>query len=188
MTSGNKNVKRAPLPKKQRGFQKGKRGPAIRQAELDERAYLKTNGPIIITERPSPGFMGTPQPNRTGTIIPTVNSRNNRLNRILQDLIQEIGREVVSPQQGWTRIEAVVRRLYADAMAGKTPATSLLLERGWGRVPQPLKVDFQTELKQVVEDAGLTPDEIANDPLLSQLIAGPVIDAEYTETHGQSPD
>lgn len=180
------SVRRAPIPKIQRGFQKGKRGPALKQDELDERKLLKTNGPIIIEARSVPGNPNLHNPNAATAFTPTATSRSTRLNRILQDLIQEIGREVVSPQQGWTRIEAVVRRLYADAMAGKTPATSLLLERGWGRVPQPLKVDFQTELKQVVEDAGLTQEEIANDPLLSQLITGPVVEGEFTS--GSAPD
>lgn len=186
-----KSVRRAPRPKNHaegkpvRGFIKGKRGPAMK---ADERLALKDKhvGPIVIeTSRPNPNPNLSLSPHPNG-FIPTANSRSSKLNRILQDLIQEVGRETIDPVKGWTRIEAVVRRVYADAMSGKTPAQALLFERGWGRVPQPLKVDFQTELKQVVEDSGLTAEEIAADPLLSQLISGEVVEGEFKSAN--APD
>lgn len=185
-----KSVRRAPLPKVQRGFQKGKRGPNVSQAEIDERAAARDKQPIIIQTVAQPGngkkFDGH-RPSETG--VPPQRSlvtQTQQLNRQLQNMIQEIGKEVVDPQKGWTRIEAAIRRLYVDAIGGKTAAQALLFERGWGRVVQPVKVDFQTELKQLVAESGLTSDEIASDPLLSQLMPGDVIEGEFVS--GNAPD
>ena len=101
-----------------------------------------------------------------------------RLNRQLQDVIQEIGNEVVEPVQGWTRLILIIRRLYSDASLGKTAAAELLFERGWGRVPQPVNLDMQAELLGIIVGSGLTMAEAAADPVLGQLIEGHAVDIQ----------
>lgn len=104
-----------------------------------------------------------------------------RANRRLQGLIREIGDEQVSEQLTWTRIEAVVRSLYAESLKGKVPAMQLLFERGWGRVPLPVSLDIRTEMLEIMKATGLTPAEIEGDPVLREIM-GEVLEGEYSVT------
>lgn len=51
-----------------------------------------------------------------------------------------IGEEVVDAERGWTRLDLVIRRLYADAAGGKHGAAAILLDRGWGKPDQPISI------------------------------------------------
>lgn len=125
--------------------------------------------------------------------------------RVLSKMIQDIGEEVVDPKLGWTRVEAVIRRLFNEAMAGKIQAAEVLLDRGWGKVPTPIDIDITGEVRKVVVGAGLSWDDISSDPILRTLVetsglhedelkmlnAGEsdgeprVIDATYTESQSR---
>ena len=69
--------------------------------------------------------------------------------------VRDIGSEVIDAATGWTRLDAMIRRLFADAMGGKTQAAEIILERGWGKVMQPVEVDWRVEAVQ----AGVTEDQ-----------------------------
>jgi hypothetical protein len=90
--------------------------------------------------------------------------------RLLARLIQDVGDEVVDPKLGWSRLEALVRRLYNDAIAGHVSSAELLLNRGWGKVPTPVEIDVSGEVRQLVLQAGVSWDQIAKDPVLKSLL------------------
>jgi len=115
--------------------------------------------------------------------------------RVLANLIRDIGEEVIDPNLGWTRVEALIRRLYNEAMAGKIQAAELLLDRGWGKVPTPVDVDISGEVRKLTINAGLTWDVISADPLLRQLIElsgvtpdeAVLLEGEYAELGSAGP-
>ncbi len=74
----------------------------------------------------------------------------------LAEVVRRIGEEplTVGGQQ-WTRLEAVIRRLYQDAIAGKERSAELLFDRGFGRAVQPI-ADWREE----AEKAGLRPGDV----------------------------
>ena len=92
--------------------------------------------------------------------------------------VRDIGDEVIDERTQWTRIDAVIRRLYADAISGKHQHAEIILERGWGKVPQPVQLDVTEELRRLMQEANLTPTDIATDPALSMLfgMAGVKVD------------
>jgi hypothetical protein len=71
--------------------------------------------------------------------------------------------------QKWKRIDAVVRRLYSDAISGKVAATELIFERGWGKVAAPVQIDLKAEFSQIVQSSGLSWQEIIRDPVMMQI-------------------
>lgn len=97
-------------------------------------------------------------------------------------MIREIGGEVVDPATGWTRVEAMIRRLYVDAINGKQASAEVLLERGWGKVPAPVQIDLKAEFTAILSSAGLSLEEAMSDPILLQIgkEAG-VIEGDYVE-------
>ena len=104
------------------------------------------------------------------------------LARTLAQLVRDVGEEIVDHGRGWTRLEAMIRRLYADALGGKNHAAELLLDRGWGRVPLPVQLDASAELTRLLVQHGLTSQDVAADPLARELfaLAGVVIDEHVT--------
>jgi len=92
--------------------------------------------------------------------------------------VRDIGDEVIDERTQWTRIDAVIRRLYADAISGKHQHAEIILERGWGKVPQPVQLDVTEELRRLMQELNLTPTDIASDPALSMLfgMAGVKVD------------
>lgn len=165
-----------PMPKLKelahRGHIPGRRGPALTPAEREAKEQAAKQRQLRALERGranrlqmSPGPLGVPKSRDASK---------------LAELIQSIGNETIDPTQGWTRIEAVIRRVYADALSGKTAAQDLLFNRGWGRVPLPMKIDVRAELTAVLEQSGLTLEDAANDPLLKHLLEGPIIDNDPT--------
>lgn len=88
----------------------------------------------------------------------------------LQNLIQQIGAEEIDPIKGWNRLEMVVRKLYLEAAQGKIAAMELLFNRGWGRVPMPVKMSIQAQLHEALDASGLTKEEAQEDPLLRFLL------------------
>lgn len=177
-------------PKVQRGFGKGRRGPGRTQAEIDAK-QMGVNRVVVVTP-PHPNMAESARKqNAAKGIIPKDDhelwsdqreaKRMQRANQDLQRLIQDIGQEVVDPKTGWTRIVAVIRRLYAEAMLGRVPAISLLLERGWGKSVVPIQVDVRTELRRIVTESHLTPEDIESDPILRELfetVEGSVLDSQ----------
>lgn len=95
-------------------------------------------------------------------------------------LIRDIGDEVIDPKTGWTRIEAVIRRLFQEALSGKVQSTDLLLERGWGKVPATLDIDMKAEVTHVLEQTGISLEDAFKDPMLKNLLeaAGYVVEGE----------
>jgi hypothetical protein len=191
-------TKLAPLPKVQRSFAgPRKRGPAKTQADLDTEKLAKSTRErqtIIQIREPRPGpkhvgYQGPVAAQQRGLELMQAEIHQPRLtdrkaNRILSELIQAIGSEVVDPQTGWTRIAAVIRKLYIDAVSGKTPAAALLFERGWGKVPQPVSVDLQAEVTHIVLSAlqaGVPPEDVLADPVLSKMAedSGLVVDGKF---------
>jgi len=192
-------TKLAPLPKAQRGYRPGVRGPAKTQADLDaarEAKAARGREQVIVIRQPDSPLKGKPRP-QPGT--PADHARglelieaqrheprltDRKANRVLSELIQAIGNEIVDPQTGWTRIAAVIRKLYIDAVSGKTPAAALLFERGWGKVPQPVSVDLQAEVTHIVLSAlqaGVSPEEVLADPVLAKMAedSGLVVDGKF---------
>lgn len=92
------------------------------------------------------------------------------LNKQLSEIIRAIGHEQVDPDLGWTRVAAVVRRMYTEAMGGKVDAAKLLFERGWGLMPKPVQLSVRAEIVQKVQEAGLTLAQAWQDPLLRELM------------------
>ena len=56
----------------------------------------------------------------------------------IAELVRTIGNEVLDEQRNWTRIDVLLRKLYQDANNGKHAAAQIILDRGWGNVPQPI--------------------------------------------------
>lgn len=81
--------------------------------------------------------------------------------------VRDIGAEVIDERTQWTRIDAMIRRLYADAISGRHQHAEIILERGWGKVPQPIQLDVTEELRRMMRDLNLTPIDIASDPALA---------------------
>lgn len=104
-------------------------------------------------------------------------------------LVREIGDEVIDRDTGWTRIEAVIRRIYQDALSGKAAQQELLLERGWGKVPASLDVDLRTEVSAMLSDSGLTPELAAQDPIMLALMqsAGYQFEDVYGNRNAKEP-
>ena len=55
----------------------------------------------------------------------------------IAELVRSIGNEVLDEQRNWTRIDVLLRKLYQDANNGKHAAAQIILDRGWGKAPQP---------------------------------------------------
>lgn len=120
---------------------------------------------------------GTPKPSRAD-------------NKLLQQLFQAVGDELVDPQTGWTRITAVVRRVYADALAGKVAQQALVFERYGGKVATPIQVDVKTEITQLLYQSlqsGLRPEELLRDPILHRMAedSGLIVDGKFVLLPGE---
>ena len=110
--------------------------------------------------------------------------------RAVGDEILEIADPLTGQIVKWRRIDAVLRRLYAEAMGGKVGAAELLFERGWGKVPTPVHVDLKAEVTQLMQGTGLTWREAMQDPILSQIIlaSGLVVDGQVQAPPLPSPE
>jgi len=141
-----------------RGIQPGKRGPNKTPAEYEAERVRKLEALRTKRKEQTSGVMKI-----GGTHSPEAH--------VLQELIQQIGSEVIDPVKGWSRIQVVVRKLYLEAASGKISAMELLFNRGWGRVPMPVKMSIQAELHQALESSGLSLEEAQDDPLLRFLLS-----------------
>lgn len=150
-----------PPPKIVRGYKPGVRGPAKRPEEIIEEQNAARARQLEALAR---GRLNV----KAG--MSGIGTARSREAHQLQELIQQIGSEQIDPQTGWTRIEAVVRKVYAEAMHGKINAMELLFNRGWGRVAMPVKINIQAELSRALEESGLTNEEAQHDPLLKFLL------------------
>lgn len=108
----------------------------------------------------------------------------------LANHVRAIGQEEIEVRgpdgqpQKWTRIDAVVRRMYADAIGGKTAAQELIFERGWGKVAAPVQIDLKAEFTQIVRESGLRWEEVLKDPILAAIAKSAgveVIEGQITE-------
>ena len=161
-----------------RGIHKGKRGPARRADEQPP-----TNKLVTFRVPPHPQ---TPDMMRT-VIQPQAvlaKAHHQRAGRELSDLIMAIGNEVIDINTGWTRMTALVRRLYADGLSGKHEATKILLERAYGKVPKPIQLSVRTEILSIISQQGLTLADAAQDPILAELLKaqGLLLDGEIVES------
>lgn len=154
----------------------GKRGPARHVAEAPP--------PKLVTFRHPPQ---TPDIMRT-VVQPAAmlaKTHHQRAGRELSDLILAIGNEVVDQNTGWTRLTALVRKLYADGLAGKHDATKILLERAYGKVPKPVQLSVRTEILSIISQQGLTIADAAQDPILSELLKAQGLLLEGTIIEGE---
>lgn len=163
---------RTETPRTQRGRFPGKRGPDYQPGEREANKVI-----VVEVEKRNRDTSGLRKGN-PGNNPHVMGARRLKIAKQLSDLIREIGEEEIDAQKGWTRIEAVVRRLYSDALSGKTPAQALLFERGWGKVPTPVQLDLRGEIEKLIETTGLTLDELEHDPILKELV-GHVIEGQY---------
>lgn len=128
---------------------------------------------------------GTPAPKPRETAVVTYR-------QTLAEHIRAIGEETVSfpgPDGEiikWRRIDAVLRKLYAEAMAGKINAAELLLERGWGKVPAAIQIDLRAEVMQIIEHTGLSMQEAAQDPILRGILTSAGVTLEEEALNGNS--
>lgn len=99
----------------------------------------------------------------------------------ISELVRDIGNEIVDEERGWSRIDAVLRRLYLDAMQGKTTAAEILLERGWGKVPTAIDLDITKEVRHVVMQSGVDVKILQEDPVMRVLLesAGITVEGEW---------
>jgi hypothetical protein len=111
-----------------------------------------------------------------GTAVSTAHARENlqSYRDSLANHVRLIGQEEIEVNgkngvEKWTRIDAVVRRMYADAIGGKTAAQELIFERGWGKVAAPVQIDLKAEFTQIVRDSGLKWEEVLQDPILGAI-------------------
>ena len=56
----------------------------------------------------------------------------------LPDIIRRIAAEPISPEDKRTKLEAVVRVVYANAAKGDIKAAEFIADRGWGKPVQPV--------------------------------------------------
>jgi hypothetical protein len=107
------------------------------------------------------------------------------------ELVRKVGDEEWPNHAGLTRIEGVIRRLYQGAVSGNTRAALILLDRGWGKPPQPVALgsdDNLNPVKIVVEyvegemsEASSRADcrELA-EAQIQRLVRGPAVGQEHT--------
>lgn len=160
-------------PKTQRGAVPGKRGPAYQPGEQEASKVI-----VVEVERPR-NTSGLKRGDNPKTVNQQLSKQKLKLAKQLSGLIREIGEETIDVQKGWTRLEAVVRRLYSDALSGKTAAQALLFERGWGKVPTPVQLDMRGEILTLMEKTGLTVDELGTDPVLKEIVGDVIIDGDF---------
>lgn len=167
-----------PPPKVVRGIRPGVRGPAKTEEERAQEYNAARERQLEALAR---GRLNVKSVGAIGT------SRSREAHQ-LQELIQQIGSEQIDPQTGWTRIEAVVRKVYAEAMHGKINAMELLFNRGWGRVPMPVKINIQAELSKALAESGLSNEEAQADPLLRFLLGAGDQIVENADNDYAGPD
>lgn len=116
--------------------QKAKRAASPRKSAPEKPIKKASNGEAARNDKGQfvPGWQGGPGRKPLGIT--------------LAQHVRDIGSEVIDAATGWTRLDAMLRRLYADAMSGKAQAADILLERGWGKVMQPVEVDWRVEARQ----------------------------------------
>lgn len=81
------------------------------------------------------------------------------LGRSLAQLIKDLGEEKLLSEDGtieMSRLEYALRKCWKDAATGDRAKLELLLDRGWGKVPN--QVDF-TDWRKQAQDAGFK-DEV----------------------------
>ena len=70
---------------------------------------------------------------------------------------RDIGSEIVDAATGWTRIDVAIRRLFMDAADGKSQATELILDRGWGKITLPIDITiWQRDYAEAIRQGTLT--------------------------------
>lgn len=78
-----------------------------------------------------------------------------KLDVTLSDTVRRIGNEI-DEKTGLTRLESLLRRLYQDARNGKVAAAALILERGWGKTPIFMELNWREEARQLIASGRLT--------------------------------
>jgi len=97
--------------------------------------------------------------------------RINRLGRPkshdeLRALIQSLAAESSDNAPDWSRIEFMLRSMLTYKNATDR---ANVLEHGWGKVPQSIEHDVSEQLKQIMDQLGLTPTDVNSDPVLAEL-------------------
>lgn len=90
------------------------------------------------------------------------------LGRSLAQLVKDIGDEKLKNDDGtvsMSRLELAIRRHWTDAMQGDRQKLELLLDRGWGKVPN--QVDMTDWRKQAL-DAGAKIEDV--DVIFNKLV------------------
>ncbi len=91
-----------------------------------------------------PFVKGDPRINRRGRGIGDIN---------LSDLVRKIAAEKAAPGDKRTRIEAVVRATFSRAFNGDMKAVEIIMERGWGKVTQPIENTGTAPLVTIIQEA-----------------------------------
>lgn len=85
----------------------------------------------------------------------------------LAEIVRKVGDEY-DPKKRATRIEAVVRAMFKAAahpnLTG-VKAAGWIADRGWGKTPQPIEIDWRTEAMK----AGYSPEQI--EQMITKMMA-----------------
>lgn len=83
----------------------------------------------------------------------------------LANLIRTIGEEKVNGDM--TRVEAMIRQIYQDAIEGSESARNMLMDRGWGTLVQKTQsLNLSTQLPNLAKEMNIDEQTIRADPLL----------------------
>ncbi len=117
---------------------------------------------------------------RRSTARPTPEENALTVGRSLAEMVRRVAQETADDESGETRLEQLVRALFAQAASGKAPAAALLLERGWGKTPPALDLDLREQLLQRAKELEI---DWHTDPVLASIFdAAGIVDARGAET------
>jgi hypothetical protein len=95
-------------------------------------------------------------------------------------MVRRVAQEVADDESGETRLEQLVRALFAQAASGKTQPAALLLERGWGKPPPALDLDLREQLLKRAKELEI---DWQSDPVLAAIFdAAGFADSRQAET------
>lgn len=101
----------------------------------------------------------------------TVREKGQQRGRLIAERIRVLADEVIGEGGNkTTRLDALLRRLFAEAIGGKISAAELLLDRGYGRVPATVELDIQSEVRQIVMQSGVPLSVLKDDPYMRMLL------------------
>ncbi len=93
----------------------------------------------------------------------------------LADAVRRVGGEAAGDEDEQTRLEQLVRALFAQAANGKIQAAALLLERGWGKPPPALDLNLREQLLKRAKELEI---DWPTDPVLAAIFdAAGIVDA-----------